>query len=79
MKLTRIDVCTVVLAVGLAVLVTPFYTGLAAQIPPTTLSMSKWLYIAFLYALQGASALYGARLVSRWIFAPAKDGKSAAN
>ncbi|WP_241299355.1 hypothetical protein [Burkholderia stabilis] len=76
MKLTRINVCTVFLAVVLAALVTPVYKGLAAQIPPSTSSMFKSLYVAFLYALQGVSAMYAARYISRWIFAHAPEART---
>lgn len=77
MKLTRINVCTIVLAVILAALIAPVYKDLVAQIPATASGMSRWLPIGFFYAVQGASALCGARFLSRWIFAPATGKKSA--
>jgi prepilin signal peptidase PulO-like enzyme (type II secretory pathway) len=79
MRLTRINVCTLVLAVVLAALITPVYTDLVAQIPATVSSMFRWLVIGFLYAVQGASALYGARFLARWIFAHATREKSASH
>ncbi|GAB7536951.1 hypothetical protein [Burkholderia sp. 3C] len=72
MKLTRINVCTLVLAVVLAVFTTPVYKDLVAQIPGAVLSMSRWLLTAFVFAAAGASALYGARRLARWIFAHTK-------
>ena len=79
MKRTRINVCTLVLAVALAALITPAYKGLVAQIPGAVPSVFRWFVIVFLYAVQGASALYGARLLSRWIFAHAMGEKSVSH
>jgi hypothetical protein len=50
-----------------------------AQIPGTVPSVFRWFVIVFLYAVQGASALYGARLLSRWIFAHAPGEKTASH
>ncbi|WP_213781778.1 hypothetical protein [Caballeronia sp. dw_276] len=79
MKLTRINVCALVLAVVLIALTTPVYMDLVAQIPAPVPGMSRWLFIGILYALEGASALYGARLISHWIFAHATMGKQSAS
>ena len=90
MKLTRINVCTLVLAVALAALMTPAYNDLATQIdgtvlsvlswlPEPVLSMYRWFASVFLYAVLGAGALYAARLLSRRIFAHATSESSSSH
>ncbi|WP_459622901.1 hypothetical protein [Burkholderia sp. 3C] len=75
MKLTRINVCTLVLAVVLAVFIAPVYKDLVALIPGTVSGICRWLFIAFVSAAAGTSAVYGARPISRWIFAHAATGR----
>ncbi|WP_325086032.1 hypothetical protein [Burkholderia contaminans] len=75
---SRINVSTLGLAVLLAVLVTPVYKDLAEQIrqcAPGWWTWLTWPSIAFLYAVQGGSALASGRLLSKWIFVHEKDGK----
>ncbi|WP_175775300.1 hypothetical protein [Burkholderia ambifaria] len=90
MKLTRINVCTLVLAVALVALATPAYNDLVAQIhgtvlsvlswlPEPVLSMYRWFVSVFLYAVLGAGALYAAQLLSRWIFAHATSESSSSH
>lgn len=79
MKVTRMNVCTLVLAVALATLITPAYNDLVAQIQETVPSVFRWFAIVFLYVVQGASALYGARFLSRWIFAHATGERSTSH
>ncbi|UEP39766.1 hypothetical protein LL998_34060 (plasmid) [Burkholderia ambifaria] len=90
MKLTRINVCTLFLAVALVALATPAYNDLVAQIQGTVLSVFSWFpepvlsgyrsfFIVFLYAVLGAGALCAARLLSRWIFAHATGESSSSH
>ena len=74
---TRINVSTLALAVLIAVLVAPAYKDLSEQIQGSGPSWFTWLPVAFLYTVQGGSALMGARFLSNWVFAHERDGKRA--
>jgi hypothetical protein len=80
MKFTRIDVATAVTAIVLTACVYPVYNDIVRhQIEATSgvTRVARWIIVALLYAIEGASVLYCARRVATWIFSG--DAKNTAH
>lgn len=68
MKITRIDVVTVVNVIVIATCTYPVYKDVAHHQVVATSVVVRWAGVALIYSIDGAASLYCARRVAIWIF-----------